>query len=299
MLCYINYKRVDKPLEIPNLEVEIGFGRGDFIVKLAKERPEKNYLGIELSQISVEKLMKRVEREKLKNVYCTRIDAYWGFFLLFEDEQVENIYMNYPDPWFKKRHHKRRLTTPERLYIFARRLKTGGEIRIRSDNREFIDFTIETAKFLECFEIKEGILDVKEPLTKYEEKWLSMGRTLYRLNLKKLRKPKEVPHPTIEEVRELFPVKVKAKELKAEFIENREFKLGEEVYFKTFKLWEKDGSYLIESLLSEKGYYQKFFIQLKRKGEEFVIDVSPFSEVLRTRNLQRAINKVAELVESL
>ena len=299
MHCYINYKRIKKPLKIPNLEVEIGFGRGDFIVKLAKENPEKNFLGIELSQISVDKLLRRVERENLKNVYCTRIDAYWGFFLLFEDEQVQNIYMNYPDPWFKKRHHKRRLTTPERLYIFAKRLRTEGEIRIRSDNRDFIEFTIETAKLLKCFEIDEGILDVKEPLTKYEEKWLSMGRTLYRLILRKVSKPKEVPHPTIEEVEKLFPIKVKAKVLKGDIFENKEFKLSDEVYFKTFKLWERDGSYLLESLLSERGYYQKFFIQLKKKGDEFVIDVSPFSEVLRTRNLQKAIEKIAELVNSL
>ncbi|RUM29245.1 MAG: tRNA (guanosine(46)-N7)-methyltransferase TrmB [Aquifex sp.] len=296
MLCYINYKRVKKPINIPNLEVEIGFGRGDFIVKLAKENPEKNFFGIELSQISVEKLMKRVEKENLRNIYCTRIDAYWGFFLLFKDNYIENIYMNYPDPWFKKRHHKRRLTTPERLYIFTKKLKLQGEIRIRSDNYEFIEFTKESAEKLECFEIEEGILDIKEPITKYENKWLSMGRTLYKLVLRKAKEPKFIPHPTLEEVEELFPVKVKARELKIKDLENKEFKLDEEVYFKTFKIWQREGSYLVESLLSEKGYFQKFFIQIKKKDNDYVVDVSPYSEVLRTKNLQKSINKVAEII---
>ncbi|HIQ48230.1 MAG TPA: tRNA (guanosine(46)-N7)-methyltransferase TrmB [Aquifex aeolicus] len=296
MSCYINYKRVKKPLNIPNLEVEIGFGRGDFIVKLANENPEKNFFGIELSQISVEKLMKRVKKENLKNIYCTRIDAYWGFFLLFKDNYIENIYMNYPDPWFKKKHHKRRLTTPERLYIFTKKLKLRGEIRIRSDNYEFIEFTKESAEGLECFEIEEGILDIKEPITKYESKWLSMGRTLHKLILRKVKEPKFIPHPTLEEVAEVFPVKVKAKELRIKDLENKEFKLDEEVYFKTFKIWQREGSYLVESLLSEKGYFQKFFIQIKKKDNDYVIDISPYSEVLRTKNLQKSINKVAEII---
>ncbi len=296
MLCYINYKRVEKPLKIPNLEVEIGFGRGDFIVKIAKEHLEKNFLGIELSGISVEKLLKRVEKEGLKNVYCTRIDAYWGFYLLFEDNYVENIYMNYPDPWFKKKHHKRRLTTPERLYIFSKKLKLNGEIRIRSDNYEFIEFTKENAKFLECFEIEEGILDVKEPLTKYESKWLSMGRTLYKLVLKKVKEPRYVEHPKIEEVRELYPVKVEKKEVDKDKLKRLEIKLDEAVYFKTFDVWESEKGYLVECLLSEKGYYQKFFIQIKVKKDGLILDVSPFSEVLRTKNLQRSIEKLSEIL---
>jgi len=296
MLCYINYKRINRPINIPNLEVEIGFGRGDFIVKLAKENPEKNFFGIELSQISVEKLMKRVEKENLRNIYCTRIDAYWGFFLLFKDNHVENIYINYPDPWFKKRHHKRRVTTPERLYIFTKKLKLRREIRIRSDNYEFIEFTKESAKRLECFEIEEGLLNTKWPMTKYENKWLSMGRTLHKLILRKVKEPKFIPHPILEEEPELFPVKVKAGELKIQYLENKEFKLGEEVYFKTFKIWQREGNYLVESLLSEKGYLQKFFIQIKKKDNDYVVDVSPYSEVLRTKNLKRSINKVAEII---
>ena len=298
MHCYINYKRVAKPLKIPNLEVEIGFGRGDFIVKLAKDNPDKNFLGIELSGVSIEKLLRRVSKEKLGNVYCTRVDAYWGFYLLFENNYINNIYMNYPDPWFKKRHHKRRLTTPERLYIFTKKLKTFGDIRIRSDNYEFIEFTKESARVLECFEIKERKLEVNEPLTKYEAKWLSMGRKLYELTLKKVREPKYIEHPKIEEVKELFPVKIPKVSLNRGKLENLEIKLEEGVYFKTFKLWEGEKGYLIESLLSEQGYYQKFFIEIKTKKNSFIIDVSPFSEVLRTRNLQKAIEQLAKIVET-
>ncbi|NPB07225.1 MAG: tRNA (guanosine(46)-N7)-methyltransferase TrmB [Aquificae bacterium] len=295
MLCYLNYKRVKKPLEVKDPWVEVGFGRGDFIVKLAKEHPEKTLIGFEISHLSVEKLLKRVKREGLKNVLCSRIDAYWGFYLLFRDGSVERVFMNYPDPWFKKRHHRRRLTTPERLYVFAKKLKTGGEIKIRSDEKAFLDFTLESAEQLGCFAYELERLSVSEPLTKYEQKWLSMGRELYQLTLKKVKEPPFVEHPQIKEVEQLFPVKVKKGPV--EQLENRTEKLADKVYLKTFKLWRGKEGYLLEALLSEEGYLQKFLISIRDKGEEFVVDVSPFSEVLKTENLQRAVERVARLIE--
>ncbi len=296
MLCYIDYRKVEKPLPWRDLIVEVGFGRGDFTVRLAKENSDRRVLGFELSAISVEKLIKRVKREGLKNVHCARIDAYWGFYLLLEDGSVSRIHMNYPDPWFKKRHHKRRLTKKENLYIFARKLEMGGEILIRTDYLPFAEFTIEQAEDLGFFEVSLRRVSVGEPLTKYERRWLEMGKDLYELVLRKVREPKPVRIPEIEEVKELFPFKVEGREQFLRDVQRREFKLGEEVYFKTFDLYEGERGYLLEALLSEEGFVQRFFLSIRRKGEGvFVIDVSPFSEVLRTENLQRAIETVGRV----
>ncbi len=296
MLCYIDYRKVEKPLPWRDLIVEVGFGRGDFTVRLAKENSDRRVLGFELSAISVEKLIKRVKREGLKNVHCARIDAYWGFYLLLEDGSVSRIHMNYPDPWFKKRHYKRRLTKKENLYIFARKLERGGEILIRTDYLPFAEFTIEQAEDLGSFEVSLRRVSVGEPLTKYERRWLEMGKDLYELVLRKVREPKPVRIPEIEEVKELFPFKVEGREQFLKDVQRREFKLGEEVYFKTFDLYEGERGYLLEALLSEEGFVQRFFLSIRRKGEGvFVIDVSPFSEVLRTENLQRAIETVGRV----
>ncbi len=296
MLCYIDYRKVEKPLPWRDLIVEVGFGRGDFTIRLAKENSDRRVLGFELSAISVEKLIKRVKREGLKNVHCARIDAYWGFYLLLEDGSVSRIHMNYPDPWFKKRHYKRRLTKKENLYIFARKLERGGEILIRTDYLPFAEFTIEQAEDLGSFEVSLRRVSVGEPLTKYERRWLEMGKDLYELVLRKVREPKPVRIPEIEEVKELFPFKVEGREQFLKDVQRREFKLGEEVYFKTFDLYEGERGYLLEALLSEEGFVQRFFLSIRRKGEGvFVIDVSPFSEVLRTENLQRAIETVGRV----
>ena len=293
-MCYIDYKTVEKPLPWEDLIVEIGFGRGDFTVKLAKENPDKKIIGFELSAISVEKLIKRVKKESLKNVHCVRIDAYWGFYLLLKDSSVEKIYMNYPDPWFKKRHHKRRLTKEENLYIFARKLKENGEIRIRTDFKPFVDFTLEEAQKLSVFDISVRKLEVEEPLTKYERKWLLEGKELTEIIMRKIKDPEPRNIPALKEVRELFPVKVEGKELDLKSLEGSEIKLGERVYLKFFKSYGGESGHLVETLLSEEGFLQKFFILVRRKGKDYVVDVSPFSEVLRTENVQRAVQVVAE-----
>ena len=293
MSCLVNYKTAEKPLPFDDLLVEVGFGRGDFIVRLAKENPGRTIFGIELSGISVEKLIRRVKRENLKNVYCTRIDAYWGFYLLFRDNSVERIYMNYPDPWFKKRHAKRRLTRRENLYLFAKKLKEGGEIVIRTDHYPFIEYTLEEAEHIQSFSPKLRNLKVDEPLTKYEKKWLSMGKELYELILKKVKEPKSLKIPEIKEVKELFPVKI-ADKPNLESLRNREFKLAEEVHLKLFDTYESDKGILLEALLSEEGFVQKFYLVFRKKGEEWILDISPFSQVLRTENLQKVIEFVAK-----
>ena len=274
--------------------MEIGFGRGDFTVRLARENPDRKIIGFELSAVSVEKLMRRIRKEKLGNVHCVRIDAYWGFYLLLKDSSVEKIYMNYPDPWFKKRHHKRRLTKEENLYIFARRLKEGGEIRIRTDYRPFVDFTLEEAEKLGVFETDVRRLEIEEPLTKYEKKWLLEGRELTEIIMRKVRDPQPRDIPRLKEVRELFPVKVEGKEPDLKRLEGLELKLEDRVHLKFFKSYWGENGYLVETLLSEEGFVQKFFILVRRKGRDYIVDVSPFSEVLRTENVQRAVQVVAE-----
>ncbi|QJA05424.1 tRNA (guanosine(46)-N7)-methyltransferase TrmB [Thermosulfurimonas marina] len=289
MQGYLNYKRIEKPLRLWPLSVEIGFGNGEFLVRLAREHPEHYFLGIELSGISIEKLLKRIRDLGLTNLFCVRLDAYWAFWFLLSDESVETIYLNYPDPWFKKRHHRRRLTRPDRLWLLARRLRTGGEIRLRTDDRPFLDYTLEVAESLGAFEIRLTEIRPEAPLTKYEAKWLSEGKTLYALSLKKVRPPAEVPHPEIEEVKELFPVRVAHLERLPEVLQ-RVFRLREGLVLKIFRAWEHGEDRLLEALLAEEDYTQQFMIFIrKRRQGDYLMDVSPFSEVLKTRGLQEAL----------
>ncbi len=287
---------VEKPLSWDNLLVEVGFGRGDFTVRLARENPDRVVLGFELSGISIEKLLKRVKRENIKNVFCVPMDAFWGFYFLLKDSSVEKIFMNYPDPWFKKKHHKRRLTSERNLYLFARKLKNEGEIVVRTDHYPFVEYTLQESEKVQAFKHKLKELDVEEPLTKYERKWLSMGKKLYELRLIKVKEPKPTPMPKVREVKEVFPVKVESKEINIGALENREERLEEQVILKTFRVFEGKNSYLVEVLLSEEGFVQKFFVELREKNGSWIVDLSKFSQVLRTERIQRTVEFIAKEV---
>jgi len=292
--CYINVKTVKKPLDIECVEVEIGFGRGDFIVKVAKERPEKTFIGFEITEVSIKKLLKRVNREGIKNIKCVWIDAFFGFQLLFKDRQVKQIYINYPDPFPKKRDVNRRITRKESLYVLSKKLDTGCYIDIRTDHFGFLEYTLEQAKQLECFNISYRELKVNEPVTKYEEKWMKMGKKLYHIRLKKVKEPVFTEFRRIKEVKMLFPVKLKNIVPNPKILEETEHKIRNGLNARFYKVWNRSGNFLIEAIVSENGFVQKFMIIIKRKGNSYIFDISPFSDVLKTKGVQEVVNFVAK-----
>lgn len=294
---YIDWRKVKKPLLFENITVEIGFGSGDFLIKMAMENRDQIFFGIEKSWISINKLLKKCSLNHINNVFCTKLDAYWAMQLLFRDGSIKKLIMNYPDPWFKKSHIERRLTTRENLYVYAKKLIPSGEIKIRSDYYPFVEFTLQEADFLKCFSINVLTPSIDEPLTKYEKKWLSMGKKIYDIVLKKEREPFPVKIKEIKEVTDLFPVKVSAKEIDPENIAHKEFKIEEALYLKCFSLWRNEQNLAIEVILSENGFVQAFIVTVKKKGDYFIIDVSKFSEVLKTEGIQKALNFLGKIIE--
>ncbi|MDI6714617.1 MAG: tRNA (guanosine(46)-N7)-methyltransferase TrmB [Thermodesulfovibrio sp.] len=294
MKNYIHYRKTKRPLDFENMTVEIGFGSGDFLVKMAKENPEEIFFGIEKSWIPVNKLLKKCRIENLNNVFCTKLDAYWAMFLLFRNRSVKKIFMNYPDPWFKKSHVERRLTKRENLYIYAKKLITNGEIKIRTDDYSFLEFTLEEANILNCFTINVSNPVISEPLTKYEKKWLLMDKKIWDIILRKEKEPSQMKINEIKEVTELYPVKISVDRVNIEVLHQREFKIDDSLYLKCFSVWTKEQDYAIEVLISENNFLQSFILTIKKKDNYFIMDVSQFSEVLKTEGIQKALNFLAK-----
>jgi len=296
MKNYIDYRKVKKPLFFENITVEIGFGSGDFLLKMARENPKEIFLGIEKTWIPVNKLLKKCSRENIKNIFCTKLDAFWAFHLLFKDRSVKSIIMNYPDPWFKKSHIERRLTKRENLYIYAKKLISDGEIRIRTDDFPLLEFTLEEANFLNCFSINVSNPSIDEPLTKYEKKWLLMGKKIWDIVLKKYREPFQMKINEIKEVTDLYPVKICADRVNIDALFQREFKIDDGLYLKCFSIWKKEQDYAVEVLISENNFLQSFILTIKKKENYFIMDVSKFSEVLKTEGIQKSLNFLAKII---
>ncbi|MGE0708258.1 MAG: tRNA (guanosine(46)-N7)-methyltransferase TrmB [Planctomycetota bacterium] len=164
--------------ELP-LEVDVGSAHGDFLTALAAQRPDCNYVGLELRRPMVERVQRRLEREELRNVHlvCCNANAVWD--QLFAPSSLRRVFVHFPDPWFKTRHHKRRVLSPAFVDQLARTLLPGGELRFMTDFEAYALAVVEQLGGDARFENPHGPgrpapQDPELPLT-HREAW-HMGR---------------------------------------------------------------------------------------------------------------------------
>ena len=168
------------------IHIEIGMGKGKFLVQLALLNPDINYIGIEkYSSVLIRAVEKRKESE-LKNLWLIRFDAEY-INDIFDKNEIERIYLNFSDPWPKDRHAKRRLTSKEFLAKYDKFLKPNGEVIFKTDNRILFDFSLEQVE-IAGWKLRNFTYDLHHSeyakgnvKTEYEEKFSSMGNPIHRL----------------------------------------------------------------------------------------------------------------------
>lgn len=168
------------------INIEIGMGKGKFICRLAQENPDINYLGIEkYSSVLIRAIEKRKELE-LPNLYFLRLDAEF-INEVFDQEEVDRVYLNFSDPWPKDRHARRRLTSKEFLSRYERFLKKEGQVVFKTDNRGLFEFSLEEVNISD-WELKNYTYDLHNSeyaegnvMTEYEEKFSSLGNPIHRM----------------------------------------------------------------------------------------------------------------------
>ncbi len=128
-------------LEHERIFLEIGTGKGDFIVKLAKENPDIFFIGVEKNVTVAAIALRKVINEELDNVLIAIYDIE-KLFPSLEDGKFERIYLNFSDPWPKKRHEKRRLTYPTFIKEYYRLLKDDGKVCLKTDNLNFFTYSL-------------------------------------------------------------------------------------------------------------------------------------------------------------
>ena len=164
--------------------LEIGMGKGDFITQKARLDPDNIYIGVEISKqvlaLAVKKISRYEEFENiaLNNIYFMSFDAI-EINEIFEDNQIERLFLNFSDPWPKKKHAKRRLTHENFLKEYKKVLKEHGEIEFKTDNRKLFEYSLVSMqnfglKFIEVYLDlhKEEIENIR---TEYEEKFSPFG----------------------------------------------------------------------------------------------------------------------------
>ena len=189
----IDLDQVSIPLHWPELfgrdaptDIDIGAGKGKFLNELATAHPERNLLAVERSAKYHRLCCDRAARRGLTNVRLLRTTGEDLLFRLLAEASVASMYVLFPDPWPKKRHHKRRLIKPEIVAAMARALAIGGRLLVKSDHADYAEVIGEVlggAPGLTPIDPDQAFAGL--PLTGFEHKYGIEGRAIHAFALQK------------------------------------------------------------------------------------------------------------------
>lgn len=168
------------------IHIEVGMGKGKFIMELARTNPEVNYIGIERYSTVMLKALQKREQLQLSNIYFMCVDAK-NMAEIFEPGEVARIYLNFSDPWPKDRHAKRRLTSPQFMEVYDKILIRDGRVEFKTDNRGLFDYSLESVpeagwKILEStFDLHHSEMAEGNVMTEYETKFAAEGKPICKL----------------------------------------------------------------------------------------------------------------------
>lgn len=170
------------------IHMEIGMGKGRFIMDLARQNPEVNYIGVERYTSVLLRAVQKMESDPLPNIRFLCIDAAM-LPEYFAQDEVKKIYLNFSDPWPKDRHAKRRLTSKEFLARYEQVLDSKGTIEFKTDNRSLFDFSVDTVEESTTWNLDAKTYDLHHDesmnqgniMTEYEEKFSSKGNPIHKL----------------------------------------------------------------------------------------------------------------------
>ena len=168
------------------LVLEIGFGMGDSLVEMAGAEQDKDFVGIEVHPPGVGCLINNAGKQELKNIKVYMADANDVLEDCIADESIDRFQLFFPDPWHKKKHHKRRIVQPEFLNKLLPKLKSGGVIHMATDWEAYAEYMMEVLSADERLANNAGVGGFSErpdyrPITKFEKRGERLGHGVWDL----------------------------------------------------------------------------------------------------------------------
>lgn len=269
------------------LKVELGFGNGDYLMRCAKDDPESNYVGVEMTWGSVWRALRSARSRGVGNVRLLLEDARAGLLWAFPERSVDGFVGLFPCPWPKKRHAKNRLFTPEFLCLCNSRLVEGGALVVVTDAYAYRDQMLEEIT-LENTGMDTTLETIPASFqTKYERKWQAGGQEeFFRFTFRKVR------HRSIP-----VPETISVKQHRAPKFEPDDFAPQSEkepfnVSFKSFLFDPKREVAMQEVVTVEDSLEQHFWIRIAKGGDAWKIAPAAGSNLLPLPSVQRALDLV-------
>lgn len=166
------------------LKLEVGFGNGNFLIDMAIREPQSNFIGMDFYHKGIRKVVTRMGRLHIKNIRIVYGNASEKIPILFEEGEISEVFINFPDPWPKKRHHKRRLIKPQFAETLAGKLAPYGKVLIATDFESYAQEILKVMQTNTQFSNPHenaGFLHERNdiPKTKYEKAFLDAGEKIY------------------------------------------------------------------------------------------------------------------------
>jgi tRNA (guanine-N7-)-methyltransferase len=283
------------------LLMEIGFGGGDFLVDLARKRPDANVIGVELSLPSLKKGEKKVQTAVLPNVRLVQGEAQLLLWAACRPESVAEVYVNFPDPWPKERHHSRRLISGRFLHLLATRMPPGALLDIATDHAAYAAWIAERLERTPYFDSRLPSTYVNEDpgrlISKYEQKGFDEGRIGHYFKWRRNETPapdefpipKELPMPHV-----VLHSPLSQSEIAQAFRPER-FASGE-VHISLSEIFQSqyDGKLWVETYIKERPLTQRLglLIRQREKGD-YVVKLHDVGFPRPTAGVQIAIARLA------
>lgn len=169
------------------LDIEIGFGKGQFVIEKAQAYKDINFVGFEVKKKLVKEAQAKIDKLELENIYIESSYANVAIPTKIPQGRVRFMYVNFPDPWWKKRHKKRRILQPDYIKLFYNALQLGGIIYVRTDVKEYEEFVIESFSEFDTFERVEHDIITDNIKSNREVRCMSEGLDIYYLAFKKIK----------------------------------------------------------------------------------------------------------------
>ena len=167
--------------------LEVGMGKGTFLIELAKKNPDINYIGMEKFDSVLVRACEKEEFQTLPNLYFVLGDAV-ELLDMFEENELDKIYLNFSDPWPKARHEKRRLTSDSFLSKYKVILKDNHTLEFKTDNRPFFEYSVRSFNHFKCHFVDLRLdlhkeTDIDNVQTEYEARFSKFG-PIYKIEVK-------------------------------------------------------------------------------------------------------------------
>ncbi|MEZ0232505.1 MAG: tRNA (guanosine(46)-N7)-methyltransferase TrmB [Methylophilaceae bacterium] len=168
--------------------LEIGFGMGESTAYIANLQPERDFLGVEVHTPGVGSLLKQIDELQLKNLRIIQHDAVEVLKHMVPDASLDGAHIFFPDPWHKKRHHKRRLIQAEFVKLLCSKLKVGAYLHVATDWQEYAEWVLDVLKQEPLLENTAQDYAPKpdyRPLTKFENRGIKLGHGVWDIVFKR------------------------------------------------------------------------------------------------------------------